>query len=49
MSEEVKTKSEMLREELENLKTELQIAAGGTAENVQAVITRMEEILQPTA
>lgn len=49
MSEEVKSKGQTLREELENLKAALQTAAGGMDEQVQAIVARMEEILQPAA
>lgn len=44
---EPKTKTQLLLEELDNLQAELQLAAGGTAENVQAVLTRMRVILAP--
>lgn len=49
MAEEVKSKSQVLREELINLKAALQTAAGGMDEQVQAIVARMEEVLQPTA
>lgn len=47
MSEEVKTKAQKLSEELVNLKAALQTAAGGTDEQVQEIIARMEAILAP--
>lgn len=47
MSEEVKTKSQILREELVNLKAALQTAAGGLDPQVQEIVARMEEVLQP--
>ena len=49
MSEEVKPKSQILREELENLKMALQTAAGGMDESVQAIVARMEAVLAPAA
>ena len=48
MTEEVKTKSQAMLEELANLKAALQTAAGGVDESVQAIVARMEEILKPT-
>lgn len=47
--EDKKSKGEQLREELGNLKAALQSAAGGVDERVQEVISRMEDILQPTS
>lgn len=41
------TKAEQLRQELTNLRAALQTAAGGVDEQVQAIATRMEEILKP--
>jgi hypothetical protein len=49
MSEEVKTKSQTLREELDNLKMALQTAAGGMDSQVQEIVARMEAVLQPAA
>jgi hypothetical protein len=49
MSEEVKSKAQILREELDNLKMALQTAAGGMDEQVQAVVARMEAVLSPAA
>ena len=49
MSEEVKSKGQILREELDNLKMALQTAAGGMDEQVQEVVARMEAVLAPTA
>lgn len=49
MAEEIKTKSQAMLEELDKLKAALQTAAGGMDENVQAIVARMEEILQPAA
>ena len=47
MSEEVKSKGQILREELDNLKLALQTAAGGMDEQVQAIVARMEAVLAP--
>lgn len=41
------TKAEQLRQELANLRAALQTAAGGMDEQVQAIVGRMEAILQP--
>lgn len=49
MTEEVKSKAQVLRQELDNLKAALQTAAGGMDEQVQAIVARMEEALQPAA
>ena len=49
MSEEVKSKGQILREELDNLKLALQTAAGGMDEQVQAIVARMEAVLAPAA
>lgn len=49
MSEEVKPKAQILREELDNLKMALQTAAGGMDEQVQAIVARMEAVLAPAA
>jgi ribosomal protein L29 len=49
MSEEVKTKAQKLSEELANLKAALQTATGGVDPQVQEIVSRMEEILQPAA
>lgn len=43
------SKGVVLRTEIENLKLALQTAAGGVDEQVQAILTRMEQILQPAA
>lgn len=48
MSEEVKSKAQVLREELDNLKMALQTAAGGMDEQVQVIVARMEAVLAPT-
>lgn len=48
MSEEVKTKAQAMSEELVKLKAALQLAAGGMDPEVQAIVSHMEEILQPT-
>lgn len=47
MDGEVKTKSQVLTEELTNLKAALQTAAGGLDPQVQEIIARMEAVLQP--
>ena len=49
MSEEIKSKAQVLREELDNLRAALQTAAGGMDEQVQAIVARMEAILAPAA
>ena len=49
MSEEVKTKAQVLTEELANLKAALQTAAGGMDEDVQAIVARMEDVLRPAS
>lgn len=41
------TKAEQLRQELANLRAALQTTAGGMDEQVQAIVGRMEAILQP--
>lgn len=43
------SRADQLRTELDNLKMALQTAAGGVDEQVQAIVTRMEEILQPSS
>lgn len=49
MTGEVKTKSQVLLEELSNLKAALQTAAGGLDPQVQEIVARMEDVLQPAA
>lgn len=49
MSDEVKSKAQILTEELVNLKAALQTAAGGMDEDVQAIVARMEEVLRPAS